>query len=105
MHRSSSKSPNFTFNSKMSEVKRVHCAFKEQLHPNPKLACFVLLSQNCNIYWKKMMYRCKIFKKIKNGLESLVDQTVLSFGSKWSKYCLDLYLKNCLAYLNYSAIL
>ena len=42
-------------------------------------------------------------KEFKNGIESLVGQAVLRYGSKHSTYCFDQYLKNHLAYLNSNA--
>ena len=41
--------------------------------------------------------------KLKNGMEFLIDQVILSYGSKQSKYCFDK-LKNRLAYVNFNAI-
>ena len=46
----------------------------------------------------------KLSKELKNDIEILVVQAVLSYGSKYSKFCLDQYLKNRLSYLNFDAI-
>ena len=60
--------------------------------PNQKLTCFVLVSQNYHhFFWKKNIYTyvIVIVQELKNGIEILVGQVVLSYGSKQSKYCFD----------------
>ena len=46
-----------------------------------------------------------LFKELRNGIGIVSrPKQFLSYGSKQSKCCLDQYLMNCLAYLNFDAI-
>ena len=55
--------------------------------PNLKLACLVCYLKITNTNLKNCT--CKLSKKLENCIEILVDQVVLSYGSKQSKYCFD----------------
>ena len=62
---------------------------KGELHLLPKISMFYALSQNKQQLFEKLILHLikKMFKKLKNGIEILVGQAVLSYISKQSKCC------------------
>ena len=61
-----------------------------QSTPNQKLACFVLYLKIINTFLKNNICTLKqIVQGTQNSIENLVDQVVLSYWSKQSKYCFD----------------
>ena len=61
---------------------------KGVLHLLPKISMFCALSQNYQQLFEKIKYASykQMFKELKNGIEILVCQAVLSYRSKHSKY-------------------
>ena len=68
------------FNFVVGKTLRGYCT------PNQKLACFVLYLKIINTFLK-ITYTsyCKLFKALKNGIESLVSQAVFRLSWLWIK--------------------
>ena len=62
------------------------------LHHKLKISMFCVLFQNYQHFFEKwyvhLEVNCPRYSKM-NGIKVLVDQAVLSYGSKQSKYCFD----------------
>ena len=53
--------------------------------PNLKLSCFVCYLKVINTFFEKIMHASKLSMELKNGIEILVGQEVLSYRIKTAK--------------------